>query len=299
MVTPEAKRACSKAIQEHGISERRACKLAGVNRSTVSYEALESKDEELKKSIKEIALEKRRFGYRRIHMVLKRRGEKANHKKIFRIYQQLGLKVLKRGGRKRALGVRLVREKATRANQRWALDFVSDALVTGRKIRLLTVIDEYSRKCLGIVVDTSLSGSRVARELDKMMEEYGKPEGVLSDNGTEFTSHAILQWSMARKVDWEYIQPGKPYQNGTIESFNGKLRDECLNENLFTDVRQAKRVIGNWRLEYNEVRPHSSLKGKSPCELLKDMEIVELTGTSIQEWIKDWGKVSIVIFCFL
>jgi len=280
-VTPEAKKACSKAIQEHGISERRACKLAGVNRSTVRYKVLEDTDKELQKSIKEIALEKRRFGYRRIHMVLKRKGEKVNHKKVFRIYQQLGLKVLKRGSRKRALGIRLTKAKIEKINQRWSLDFVSDALVTGRKIRLLTVIDDYSRRCLGIIVDTSLSGSRVCRELDKMIEKYGKPEGILSDNGTEFTSHAVLQWSKEKMVNWEYIQPGKPYQNGTIESFNGKLRDECLNENLFIDIKKTKEIIESWRLEYNEVRPHSSLQGKTPCEMIESVEMMELTGTSI------------------
>ncbi len=281
MVTSEVKKACSKALQEHGISERRACRLAGVNRSTVRYEAISSNDEELERKIKLIAFEKRRYGYRRIHMLLKRKGEKVNHKKVFRIYKNLGLKVLKRGGRKRAIGVRVCKERAKQLNQRWALDFVSDSLACGRKIRLLTVIDEYSRKCLGVIVDTSLSGSRVARELDKIIKENGKPETIISDNGTEFTSHSTLNWSKEREISWDYIQPGKPYQNGTIESFNGKLRDECLNENLFFDINQAKRIIEAWSLDYNEERPHSSLQGKSPCEKVRDLEIMELTGTSI------------------
>jgi len=280
-VTPEAKRACSKAIQEYGISQRRACKLTGVNRATARYTPDKNTDDALQRSIKEIALEKRRFGYRRIHMILKRRGEKVNHKKVFRIYQELGLKVLKRGGRKRALGVRKTREKADRINQRWALDFVSDSLVTGRKIRMLTVIDEYSRKCLGIILDTSISGLRVARELDTLIESNGRPERILSDNGTEFTSNAIVKWSMEKGVNWEYIEPGKPYQNGGIESFNGKLRDECLNENLFIEVKQAQRVTEGWRLEYNKIRPHSSLGGKTPCEVVESMENIKLTGTSI------------------
>ena len=281
MVTPEAKKACSRAIQDHGISERRACMLAGVNRSTVRYRALENKDQELEKCIKEIALTKRRFGYRRIHMVLKRRGEKVNHKKVFRIYQHLGLKVLKRNGRKRALGVRLIRKKAERVNQRWALDFVSDSFISGKKLRLLTVIDEYSRKSLGVVVDTSLTGLRVTRELEKMIKAHGKPEAIVSDNGTEFTSHATIQWAKQEQIEWEYIEPGKPYQNGTIESFNGKMRDECLNENLFLDLKQAQRVIEAWCVEYNEERPHSSLEGKSPCERIREKEILERNGTSI------------------
>lgn len=281
MVTPQAKRSCSKAIKEHGISERRACQLVGVNRSTVRYKGQRVDDCKLSESIRKIALEKKRFGYRRIHMLLKREGLKINHKKVFRLYQKLGLKVLKRGGRKRALGIRAPTLKAQRMNQRWSLDFVSDALATGRRIRLLTVVDDYSRLCLGIIVDTSLSGWRVSRELNKLIEMYGKPETIISDNGTEFTSHAILKWSLEKQVCWSYIQPGKPYQNGTIESFNGKLRDECLNENLFLDLKDAARIIENWRCEYNEKRPHSSLSGKTPTEIIREIENMELTGTSI------------------
>lgn len=272
MVTPQAKKACSHAIKEHGISERRACQLVGVDRATVRYKNRRKDEGVLKEKIRHIALEKRRFGYRRIHMLLKRSGEHVNHKKVFRIYQSLGLKVMKRGGRKRALGTRPITLKPLRSLHRWSLDFVSDALANGRKIRMLTVVDDYTRICLGIVVDTSLSGQRVSRELDRIMEEYGKPETILSDNGTEFTSHAILKWSMERGVGWEYIQPGKPYQNGTIESFNGKLRDECLNENLFFSMKEAESIIENWRREYNKDRPHSSLGGKTPYEMARLQE---------------------------
>lgn len=281
MVAPEAKRACTKALQGHGLSERRVCRLTGANRSTARYKTVRDSDDELQKKIRGIALEKRRFGYRRIHMMLRRKGENVNHKKVFRIYQELGLKVRKRGGRKRALGIREVRARAERTNERWSLDFVSDALATGRRIRLLTVIDEYTRLCLGIIVDTSLSGQRVARELDKMIEANGIPERILSDNGTEFTSHAILRWSEEKSVNWEYIEPGKPYQNGVTESFNGKLRDECLNENVFIDTLSARRIVENWRREYNERRPHSSLGGKTPYEKMKEIKSMELTGTSI------------------
>lgn len=281
MVTPEGKKACSKAIQNHGISKRRACELAGTNRSTVRYKALGDKDQYVESCIREIALKKRRFGYLRIHMVLRRNGEKINHKKVFRIYQKMGLKVSKRGGRKRTLGIRLLPIKRERINQRWSLDFVSHTLVTRRRIHLLTVIDDYSRRYLGIVVETSLSGHRVCRELDQMIEKYGKPERLLSDNGTEFTSHAVLQWAMDRGVRWEYIEPGKPYQNGMIESFNGKLRDECLNESIFIDVQQAQEVIETWRFECNEVRPHTSLKGKTPYEMVEGVEQMKLTETSI------------------
>lgn len=163
----------------HGISERRACWLAGVNRSTVRYKSHRTDNSELHGKIRKIAFEKRRFGYRRIHILLKREGLKINHKKIFRLYQNLGLKVRKREGRKRALGIRLVREKATKLNERWALDFVSDTLENGRRIRMMAVVDEYTRLCLGIIVDSSLGGARVSRELDKLIEQYGKPETIL------------------------------------------------------------------------------------------------------------------------
>lgn len=169
-------------------------------------------------------------------MMLKREGNKINHKKVFRIYQCLGLKV-----RKRVLGIREMRVRSGCINQRWSLDFVSDSLDSERRIRMLTVIDDFTKVCVGIVVDTSLSGNRVGRELDKIIKIYGKPETILSDNGTEFTSHAIIKWSLEREINWDYI-----------ESFNGKLRDECLNENLFLSLIDAERKIEEWRFEYNE-----------------------------------------------
>jgi putative transposase len=280
VVTPQAKRACSLAIREHGVSERRACELVGIGRATVRYKSKKLDDANVSEKIKKIAFERKRFGYRRIHVILKREGWKINHKRVFRLYKILGLKVLKRGGRKRALGMRAVTAKPSRMNQRWSLDFVSDAIADGRRIRMMTVVDEYTRVCLGIVVDTSLSGARVSRELDRIIDEHGKPETILSDNGTEFTSHAILKWSLEKKVQWDYIQPGKPYQNGTIESFNGKLRDECLNENLFLSLKEAERIVEDWRRGYNDERPHSSLGGKTPFEMLGIRENMKLTGTS-------------------
>ena len=265
----------------HGISERKAYQLVGMYRSTIRYKIRRHENIELNEQIKKIAFEKKRYGYRRIHILLKREGVKINHKKVFRLYRILGLKVLKRGNRKRALGVRMVARKAERMNQRWSLDFVSDAIADGRKIRMLAVIDEYSRMCLGIIVDTSLNGARVSRELDKLIDEYGKPEMILSDNGTEFTSHAILNWAQEKKVQWDYIQPGKPYQNGTIECFNGKLRDKCLNENLFLSLKEAEKIIERWRCGHNKESPHSSLKGKTPFEMLSFRENMKLTGTYI------------------
>lgn len=280
MVTPGAKRACCKAvIEDYGFSERKACRLVGAHRTAIRYSTKKLEEFLLKEKIITVAHAKRRYGYRRIHMMLKRDGICINHKKLFRIYKELGLKVLKRGGRKKALGQRVVRIPLTRVNQEWSLDFVHDALSNGRRIRILTIVDDFSRESLKMVVDTSLNGVRVRDELTELLETRGMPERILSDNGTEFTSTAILKWCHERGVRWDYIQPGKPQQNGYIESFNGKLRDECLNENWFTGLKEAKRLVEEWREEYNERRPHSSLGGRTPKEAAMDATETR-TGTS-------------------
>lgn len=268
MVTPQAKKLCLKwIIEKYLLSERRACKLVGVHRATVRYTTKKADESWLIEKIKTIAYEKRRFGYRRIYIMLKRENIVVNHKKVFRIYKKLGLKGLKRSGRKKALGTRGNFLKAKYKNHKWSLDFVHDALADGRKIRLLTIVDEYTKECLQIVVDTSLNSNRVVQALEKIMKERGKPEMITSDNGTEFTSNYLLRFCSEKVINWHYIQPGKPYQNGNIESFNGKLRDECLNENLFLSLSEAQRIIGNWREEYNSFRPHSALNGKTPREV--------------------------------
>jgi putative transposase len=288
-VTPQAKKACSRVlIQEHKRSERRACRLMGANRSTIRYNSKKEDENQLSEEIKEIAYEKRRFGYRRIQMILVRKGKIINHKKVYRIYKTLGLKVLKRGGRKRALGLRKPEDAIARPNQRWALDFVQDALWDGRRIRLMPVIDVYTRRCLGIIVDNSLNGRRVIKALEELIEEHGSPEEIISDNGTEFTSNIVLKWCHDRGQKWHYIQPGKPYQNGNAESFNGKLRDECLNENWFTSLEEARKLIENWREEYNSSRPHSALNGRTPNEvighLVGSLEKEKMNGTSSLRW---------------
>lgn len=235
-----------------------------------------AEDKEEREKIKAIALERPRFGYRRIHVVMRKTGFKINHKKLFRLYRELGLKVRKRGSKKRAIGIRLKKERATEINQVWSLDFMSDRLADGRKIRLLNVIDEYSRESLKIVVDTSLSGIRVARELEELIKNRGRPKQIISDNGTEFTSLAILKWSEDRSVGWHYIQPGKPMQNGAVESFNGKVRDEFLNQHLFISLKEAKDLAESWRQDYNEKRPHSSLNGLTPIEFKRAYERGEI-----------------------
>jgi putative transposase len=253
-------------MKDYNFSQRRALKLVNLHRSVGRYVTKKPKDEEARKEIKAIALERPRFGYRRIHVMLRKNGIKMNHKKLFRLYREMGLKVRKRGSRRRAIGPRLTKVKAIEINHVWSLDFMSDRLADGRKIRLLNIIDEFSRESLKIVVDTSLSGARVVRELEDLIKNRGKPRQIISDNGTEFTSVAVLKWSENSAIGWHYIDPGKPIQNGAVESFNGKVRDEFLNQNWFMSLKEAKELAESWRQDYNERRHHSSLDGLSPNE---------------------------------
>lgn len=254
------------AMLEKGYSQRRACGLAGIDPRVYRRKPVGPDDSGLRHRLRELSSERRRFGYRRLHVLLKREGWVVNRKKLYRIYKEEGLTVRKRGGRKRALGTRAPMAIPQEPNQRWSLDFVSDSLSCGRRFRILCVIDDFSRECLATVVDVSLSGLRVARELDHIAEMRGYPCLVVSDNGTELTSNAILKWQQERQVEWHYIAPGKPMQNGFVESFNGRLRDECLNEHLFDSLRHARHIIAAWRDDYNHNRPHSSLDGLTPRE---------------------------------
>src|ERR1700720_3844808 len=215
--------------------------------------------------MKAIAHERRRFGYRRVHILLKREGYMVNHKKLFRLYREEKLAVRRRGGRKRAIGTRAPMMIPLAPNERWSLDFVSDQLTDGRRFRILAIVDDCTRECLALVADTSLSGRRVARELDDIIRRRGRrPDTIVSDNGTEMTSNAILGWADETGVGWRYIAPGKPQQNGFIESFNGRLRDELLNETLFRSLPHARAVLEVWRRDYNEQRPHSKLGWMTP-----------------------------------
>ena len=201
--------------------------------------------------------------------MIAREGFEVNHKKVRRIYTEEKLQVRRRAGRKRALGTRKPMVLPDGPNQRWSLDFVSDALTDGRRFRILAVVDDFSRENLALVADTSLSGHGVVRELGRVIGERGMPKTIVSDNGTEFTSMAILKWVQDTGIDWHYIAPGKPQQNGFIESFNGKLRDECLNETLFGTLRDARRTLENWQEDYNWRRPHSALGNLTPMEFLQ------------------------------
>ena len=206
-------------------------------------------------------------GYRRLHILLRRDGITINRKKTQRLYREEGLTVRRRKGRRRAVGARAPAPVLALPNQRWSLDFVHDQIATGRRFRILNIVNDVTRECLAAVVDTSISGRRVVRELTDLIAERGKPKMIVSDNsvlsevegGTELTSNAVLAWSGDMGVEWHYIAPGKPTQNGFVESFNGRMRDELLNETLFFTIGQARSILVCWTHDYNTERPHSSL----------------------------------------
>lgn len=250
-------------IEKFDLSQVRASRLAGVDPKTVRRR-LEKKDEKIRERMRAIAGERRRFGYRRIGVLLAREGMTMNKKKLYRLYREEGLAVKRRRGRKRATGTRAPLIVPTRPNERWSLDFLSDVFGQGRRFRILAVIDDATRESLGLIADTSISGVRVGRELDALVRLYGKPQTIVSDNGTELTSRAMLDWQNRNGVNWHYIAPGKPMQNAFIESFNGRLRDELLNEEACNSLADAKRKFARWRYDYNTVRPHSALQGFTP-----------------------------------
>ncbi len=257
--------AVGRVMERHGLSQRHACRLVGLDRSTLRYQRKRPDDATVRQRLRELAAERRRFGYRRLGWMLAREGHAMNHKKLYRLYHEERLMVRRRRGRKRALGTRAPMTLPNAINQRWSLDFVSDALSDGRRFRILCIVDDFSRECLATVVDTSLGGVRVVRELEHLGFERGTPRVIVSDNGTELTSCAVLRWATGR-LDWHYIEPGKPVQNAFIESFNSKLRDECLNEHVFLTLAEARETIEAWRHDYNHLRPHGSLGALTPTE---------------------------------
>ena len=259
------RRAVEEARQRFGLSERRACAIFAVDRTSVRYAPRRGDDGDLRSRLREIASERRRFGYRRLGIMLARESIVMNHKKLLRLHREENVRVRRRRGRKRAMGTRAPMTLPQGPNQRWSLDFVSDTLISGRHIRIQAVVDDFTRECLALVVDTSLSGGRVARELDAIIAARGKPLMIVSDNGTELTSLAILKWTQDRQLEWHYIAPGKPQQNGYVESLNGWLRNECLIETLFASLGHAHSVLRLWRDDYNHVRPHSGIGGLTPA----------------------------------
>ena len=222
MVTPVVKRDAVAHLQVfHGMSERRACQVLGADRTTIRYCSRRADDEDLREKLRALAQQRRRFGYRRLHMLLRRDGIAINRKKTQRLYREEGLTVRRRKGRKRAVGARAPVPVAALPNQRWSLDFVHDQLASGRRFRVLNVVDDVTREGLAAVPDTSICGKRVVRELIDLIAVRGKPGMIVSDNGTELTSNAVLEWCGTAKIDWHYTVPGKPTQNAFVESFNG------------------------------------------------------------------------------
>lgn len=266
MVSLATRREAVRSIREHyQIGERRACELMGVQRSTYRYRPRRN-DEELREALRRCASDRPRFGYRRLHLLLEREGWEVNIKRVHRIYREEGLAVRRRKRKK------IVREKRSTIdaplgpNVQWSMDFVSDSLAIGGSFRTLNIIDDGTREGLAMEVDTSITGDRVARVLDRIAESRPLPQRIVVDNGPEFTGKAMTRWARNRRVELAFIQPGRPMENCFVESFNGRFRDECLNTHWFTSLRSAKSTIEFWRKDYNEVRPHSSLDGRTPAE---------------------------------
>jgi len=253
------------AQASYDLSERPACKLLEVDRTSYRYEPRPDRNAELRTELVKLARQKPRFGYRRLHVLLTRRGFEVNVKRVHRLYVEEGLAVRRRR-RKRLVRERVVEARLIRANQEWAMDFIVDSLATGRMVRILSVVDAFTRECLALEADTSLGSGRVTRVLDRLIEERGRPENVRSDNGPEFTSRRMLAWSEERKTTLIHIQPGRPMQNGHVESFHGRLRDECLNASWFRTLNDVRTTLETWRQEYNWERPHSSLAYRTPAE---------------------------------
>lgn len=251
-------------VEEFQTSQRHACELIGIPRSSCRYRTRRN-DEDLKQRLVALAGEKPRFGCRRLHVLLRREGVMVNHKRVQRVYRAAGLNV-KRTRRKRLSRVFAERPPLTHAHQEWALDFASDAAANGQRLRVLSVVDAYTRECLALEVDTSFPSGRVIRVLERIVAERGGPETLRSDNGPELSSRQYLAWCVERKIRPVHIQPGKPTQNGHVESFHGRLRDECLNTSWFWNLWDARRKIAAWKIDYNNHRPHSSLCYLTPAE---------------------------------
>ena len=251
------------------VSRRRVCELMVLAESSFRY-ASRRNDEPLRERLKEAAREKPRWGYRRLQIALDRTGEHVNHKRVYRVYREAGL-TIRRKARKRLRREGSPRPALSGPNQEWALDFVHDAAESGRKFRALSVVDPYTRECLALEVDTSMGSRRVTRVLEGMIAERGMPQAIRSDNGPEFTSRHFLAWCLERKIELVHIEPGKPVQNAHVESFHGKLRDECLNASWFANLFEARRKIAAWRKEYNEERPHSSLGYHTPAAFAREI----------------------------
>jgi putative transposase len=264
---------------QHCLSERRACELVGAHRTTHRYQRKKDSDEALRGQIKALAYKRVTFGYRRIHALLKREGIVVNHKKVYRLYREEGLARRRRRGKKLSRSRLSPLTIATRPNEKWSMDFMSDSTADGRKFRVLNILDIFTRESLAIEVRRSFPSSAVIESLEKIAEERGFPEAIRMDNGPEYVSVAMLDWSQRRGVFLDYTTPGKPTENGHIESFNGKFREECLDQNAFSKLKEAQKIAEEWGAYYNNERPHSALGYKSPKEFAQEYKPVELFTT--------------------
>jgi putative transposase len=250
-----------------GISERRACQLIGLSRTVLHYEQCEDQvNAGLRSRITALAAERRRFGYRRIHVLLRREGQAFNVKRVHRLYCQERLQVRQRRRRRGVAVERRPLVAPERPNQVWSMDFVSDALEYGRRLKCLTIVDDFTKESVDIVIDHGISGRYVTRVLDRVARFRGLPRSIRTDQGPEFTGKALDQWAYERGIELRLIEAGKPTQNAYIESFNGKFRDECLNEHWFRTLSEAREIVSHWRQDYNQGRPHSALDYQTPAE---------------------------------
>jgi putative transposase len=272
MIGPAALRLAVDQLQVvFAMKKRRACRVVGLAPATYYYRARRPEPVELREKLKVLAAQRPRWGYRRLHVLLRREGHHANHKLVYRVYRAEGLAVRRKKRRRMASVLRVVPPMPTKPRQQWTMDFTEDSLSTGRRFRTLNVIDTFTRECLAIEVDLSLPGPRVVRVLERLTELHGIPDVIRVDNGSEFTSRVVDSWAYEHGIKLEFIRPGKPIENAFIESFNGKFRDECLNENWFISLDDARRKIEAYRTDYNEVRPHSSLDNLTPNEFTRSI----------------------------
>lgn len=266
---PAARRELVSDIRKgYQLSERRACGLIGITRWINRYRSRRDRQSELRMRIRELAGSRIRYGYRRIAVLLRREGWRVNTKRVYRLYREEGLQVRTNRRGKRAAHARVPLPEAARPNQRWSMDFVSDRLTDGRWFRVLTVLDQYTRECLCIHADRSQTGEKVVEHMKRLVAGRGAPESITTDNGSEFAGQAMDAWAHQAGVKLDFIRPGRPVQNGYIESFNGRLRDECLNTELFLNLADAREKLERWRCDYNRARPHSALADRTPEEFV-------------------------------
>jgi putative transposase len=270
MVSPVARREAVGWLQTRGTSLRRACRVVGLSTATWRYQRrTNAANAAVLARLQTHAAVRARFGYRRLHILLERDGFIVNHKRVHRLYRAAGLQVRRRRRKRLTRAERVPLPTPSQARERWSMDFMADTLADGRGFRTLNIVDDFTRECLAIEVDRSLPGLRVARVLDRLASSVGLPQTIVVDNGPEFAGRTLDAWAYAHGVTLRFIRPGKPIENAYVESFNGKFRDECLNEHWFLNVADAKAAIELWRVDYNNVRPHSALNQATPAEFAR------------------------------